>query len=149
MRASAGVRLALVLWLVGLVGLTGCARAQPELAPDAAERLQHAVNAVVQAVVEGRYEDAGTAARDVRAALEEAADAGQVSIARYRQIADALWRTETELAALVADPDAEPAEEAAPDSSGPGGSDDGPDGRGPETGEKGPPEHANSGRGRG
>jgi hypothetical protein len=118
--------------VLGLTVLTGCAGA-PDLAPETAERLQEAVDGVVLAAVQGRYDDAGAALLATRTALEEAADAGQVSAARYRLIEDALRRAEVEVAALVA-AEADPAEQGDPGSSDPG--------------ETGPPEHSNSGGGK-
>src|SRR5665648_139285 len=82
-----------------LVSLGGCASA--DLAPTAAEQLQAAVDDVVTAAEQGRYEDAVAAAAEVRAALESAADDGRLSVDRYRTIEDALTRTEAELTAVI------------------------------------------------
>jgi len=82
-----------------LVSLGGCASA--DLAPTAAEQLQAAVDDVVTAAEQGRYEDAVAAAAEVRAALESAADDGRLSVDRYRTIDDALTRTEAELTAVI------------------------------------------------
>ena len=138
MSAGRRTRRALVAWVVVLTGLTGCAGPSPDLAPETAERLQEAVDGVVRAAVEGRFDDAGAALLATRTTLEEAADAGQVSAARYRLIEDALRRTELELAALAAvgDAGAGPAEQGDPESSRPG-----------DAGEKVPPEHSNAGGG--
>ena len=82
-----------------LVSLGGCASA--DLAPTAAEQLQAAVDDVVTAAEQGRYEDAVAAAAEVRTALESAADDGRLSVDRYRTIEDALTRTEAELTAVI------------------------------------------------
>jgi len=96
-----------VAGLVGvllLVSLGGCASA--DLAPTAAEQLQAAVDDVVTAAEQGRYDDAVAAAAEVRAALESAADDGRLSVDRYRTIEDALTRTEAELTAVIQAADA-------------------------------------------
>ena len=138
MIAGRLARRVLIAWVVGLIVLTGCAGSPPDLTPDAAERLQEAVNGVVQAAVEGRYDDAGAALLATRAALDEAADAGQVSAARYRQIEDALQRAEVELAAVVVAVEAPAPEEVpvADESAGSGGG---------GSGDNGPPDHSNAG----
>ena len=65
------------------------------------ERLQTAVDDVVTAAEQGRYEDAVAAAAEVRTVLESAADDGRLSVDRYRTIDDALTRTEAELTAVI------------------------------------------------
>lgn len=96
----------LVALLVGAVlatgGAAGCAPTSADLAPQAARELQVAVDELVRAVAQGRYDAAGHAAREVRETLEDVADAGQLTASRYRQIDDALTRTEHELAAAIA-----------------------------------------------
>jgi len=82
-----------------LVSLGGCASA--DLAPTTAEQLQAAVDDVVTAAEQGRYEDAVAAAAEVRTVLESAADDGRLSVDRYRTIDDALTRTEAELTAVI------------------------------------------------
>ncbi len=87
--------------LVIVVGLAGCS-APPDLSDTAAARLQEAVADVTVAAADGRYEEAIDQVARVRAELERAAEAGELSIDRYRRIDDALTRTETELAAILA-----------------------------------------------
>lgn len=81
-----------------VLALSGCGE-QTDLGSDAAAELQVAVRDVAVAAAEGRYDAATTAAAEVRAALDRAADEGAVSVGRYRAIDDALTRTEAELAA--------------------------------------------------
>lgn len=97
-RATVAVAVAVVL-LAG--GLGGCA-AESDLSADAATRLQHEVAAVVAAAESGRYDEALASAAAVRTQLERAADAGELSVERYRLVDDALTRTETELTAALA-----------------------------------------------
>lgn len=82
-------------------GLVGCS-AGSDLSEDAAARLHEGVAAVVSAAEAGRYEEALAAAAVVRTQLARAADAGEVSVARYRLVDDALTRTEAELAVALA-----------------------------------------------
>lgn len=84
-----------------LTGATGCA-AGSDLSDPAAARLQQAVAAVVAAADGARYDEALASAAAVRSELERAADAGELSVERYRRIDDALTRTEAELTAAVA-----------------------------------------------
>ncbi len=99
MKAPARRSVAALAGALLLVSLGGCASA--DLAPTTAEQLQAAVDDVVTAAEQGRYEDAVAAAAEVRAALESAADDGRLSVDRYRTIDDALTRTEAELTAVI------------------------------------------------
>ena len=99
MNAPARRSVAALAGVLLLVSLGGCASA--DLAPTAAEQLQAAVDDVVTAAEQGRYDDAVAAAAEVRAALESGADDGRLSVDRYRTIDDALTRTEAELTAVV------------------------------------------------
>ena len=99
MKARARRSVAGLFGVLLLVSLGGCASA--DLAPTAAEQLQAAVDDVVTAAEQGRYDDAVAAAAEVRAALESAADEGRLSVDRYRSIDDALTRTEVELTAVI------------------------------------------------
>ncbi|MBB2921688.1 mucin-associated surface protein [Cellulomonas cellasea] len=89
-----GPAVALVLVLVG------CAQ-PPELDADRAGALQSAVLTVSEEAAAGRYDAAQAALAQVREQLEAAADAGEVSTARYRQVDDALDRTGQEVAAAL------------------------------------------------
>ncbi len=139
--------------LTGLTGLTACARPSADITPAAAAQLQEAVEALVRPVADGRYEGAEAQLARTRAILYEAADAGQLSVARYRSIDDALRAVEAELGTMVAaldttaaDEEGEPVSDAA---SGPKGSGGSGGGSGSGSGGKGPPDHANpGGRGR-
>ena len=104
MNAPARRSVAALAGALLLVSLGGCASA--DLAPTAAEQLQAAVDDVVTAAEQGRYEDAVAAAAEVRTALESAADDGRLSVDRYRTIEDALTRTEAELTAVIQAADA-------------------------------------------
>ena len=99
MKAPARRSVAALAGALLLVSLGGCASA--DLAPTTAEQLQAAVDDVVTAAEQGRYEDAVAAAAEVRTALESAADDGRLSVDRYRTIEDALTRTEAELTAVI------------------------------------------------
>jgi hypothetical protein len=81
--------------------LGGCAVQEPDLAPRAAAELQQEVGDVARAAAQGRYDAAMAAAARVRAALEEAAAAEEISVARYAEIEAALSRTEEELASAA------------------------------------------------
>lgn len=133
------IRFLLASLLVGLLGLAGCSQAPRDITAEAAEQLQEGVDAVVQAVVEGRLDGATAELARTRALLEEAADAGQLSVARYRTIDEALLRTEAELALVIAAGVAPPPEEAeepvTEESADSGGGDS----------DKGPPDHSNAG----
>ena len=134
------VGFALVSLLVGLVGLVGCSQPSRDISADAADRLQRGGAAVVQAVVEGRFDGATAELARMRALLDEAADAGELSVARYRTIDEALRRTEAELALVIAADVAPPPAEEEPvaDASGDSG--------GGAASDKGPPDHSNAGR---
>lgn len=95
----AAARAGAALTLTGL--LVGCSAA-PDLSERAADRLGGAVSEVVAAAEDGRYEAAVAGLVAVRSELDRAADAGEVSVERYRQIDAALARTEAELAAAIA-----------------------------------------------
>lgn len=104
MNARAGRSVTALAVALLLATLGGCASV--DLAPTAAEQLQAAVDDVVTAAEQGRYDDAVAAAAEVRAALESAADDGRLSVDRYRTIEDALARTEAELTAVIQAADA-------------------------------------------
>ncbi|WP_258723367.1 hypothetical protein [Cellulomonas sp. NS3] len=112
MRAGrTGALLAPALGLV--LVLAGCGQGA-ELDPDRAGVLQQAVLTVSEEAAAGRYDSAQAALAEVRDELETAVDAGEVSTARYRQIDDALDRTDQEVtAALEAQAAARAAEQAA------------------------------------
>lgn len=93
-RAALGPALAVLL------ALAGCA-APPDLDADRAGALQAAVLTVSQDAAAGQYAAAQESLADVRRDLERAADAGEVSTARYRTIDDALDRTADELTAAI------------------------------------------------
>jgi len=117
MKAPAGRSVTALAVALLLVSLGGCASV--DLAPTAAEQLQAAVDDVVTAAEQGRYDDAVAAAAEVRAALESAADDGRLSVDRYRTIDDALTRTEAELTAVIQAADAA-AQETSPATETPG-----------------------------
>ena len=117
MKAPARRSVAALAGVLLLVSLGGCASA--DLAPTAAEQLQAAVDDVVTAAEQGRYDDAVAAAAEVRTALESAADDGRLTVDRYRTIEDALTRTEAELTAVVQAADGE-AQETSPATETPG-----------------------------
>ena len=99
MNARAGRSVTALAVALLLASLGGCASV--DLAPTAAEQLQAAVDDVVTAAEQGRYDDAVAAAAEVRVALESAADDGRLSVDRYRTVDDALTRTEAELTAVI------------------------------------------------
>ncbi|MBO1750322.1 hypothetical protein J4G33_00730 [Actinotalea sp. BY-33] len=88
------------LLLPAALVLGGCA-APSDLSEDAAGALQAAVLDLHRAAAEERYDAAEVAATEVRAALDAAAEAGEVSVARYRQIDAALVAAEEELAVVA------------------------------------------------
>lgn len=96
-RARAGLALPVTVALVA-----GCAAGPVDLAPDASARLQSVVADVVADAGAGRYDAARRGLARVRAELARAADAGEVSLDRYRRVEAALARTETALAASLA-----------------------------------------------
>ena len=132
------IRFVLASLLVGLLGLSGCSQAPRDITADAAEQLQEGVDAVVQAVVEGRLDGATAELARTRALLEEAADAGELSVTRYRTIDEALLRTEAELASVIAASVAPPPAEEVPVADGSGDSGGGDS-------DNGPPDHSNAG----
>lgn len=134
-------RVVLASLLVSLVGLTGCSQPTSDMTSAAAEQLQEAVDSVVQATAEGRYDSATAELARTRTLLDEAADAGQLSVSRYRMIDDALRRTEAELATVIAAVDAPAPEEEQQVADVSGGS----GGGGSGSGEKSPPAHSNAG----
>lgn len=102
--------------LTGGLVLGGCADAQPDLAADAAEDLQAAVVELAEASAQGRWDAAEEGVARVRAVLEEAAQEGDISVARYANVLAALERTEEELvAAQATDASAGAAETTGPD----------------------------------
>lgn len=92
-RVRAGLALPVTIALAA-----GCATGPVDLAPDASARLQ----SVVADAGAGRYDAARRGLARVRAELARAADAGEVSLDRYRRVEAALARTETALAASLA-----------------------------------------------
>lgn len=93
--------------------LAGCG-ATPELASGRAAELQADVLTVTEAVAAGQYDVAAEALAEVRAGVQEAVDAGEVSTTRYHQIDEALDRTAAELeAARAALAEQQTAEQAA------------------------------------
>lgn len=90
------------LVVASALACAGCADDAPELDADRARTLQESVLAVTQAAAESRWSDAQGLVAQTREALDEGADAGEVSTARYRQIDAALDGVESDLAAAVA-----------------------------------------------
>ena len=121
MKAPARRSVAALAGVLLLATLGGCASV--DLAPTAAEQLQAAVDDVVTAAEQGRYDDAVAAAAEVRTALESAADDGRLSVDRYRTIDDALTRTEAELTAVIEAADGA-GQETTPATETPGGAKD-------------------------
>lgn len=70
--------------------LAGCAPAQPELATDAAARLQQEVLAVSTASADGKLEDAVAALDQTEKELDAALAADEISPKRYREVRDAI-----------------------------------------------------------
>ncbi|WP_315098838.1 mucin-associated surface protein [uncultured Cellulomonas sp.] len=90
------------LVVASALACAGCADAAPDLDADRARTLQESVLAVTQAAAESRWSDAQGLVAQTREALDQGADAGEVSTARYRQIDAALDGVESDLAAAVA-----------------------------------------------
>lgn len=104
------------LWLLALalaLVVGGCSTGAPaDLGPGAAAELRDAVHDVAEAAAQGRYDAATVALDEVRAALDAAVEADDVSVRRYREIDRAIQRTEQELARLrAADADAQEEDE--------------------------------------
>ena len=74
-----------------VLACAGCG-SSPELAADRAQALQESVLAVTQAASEARWADAQSLLAETQTALDDGADAGEVSTARYREIDAALDR---------------------------------------------------------
>ena len=87
------------------LAVAGCAGA-PELTDDRAHTLQQSVLGVTQAAAEGRWDDASVLLTAARTELDEGADLGEVSPARYRAINAALVEVQTDLDAEKARADA-------------------------------------------
>ncbi|MFS0700365.1 mucin-associated surface protein [Cellulomonas sp. 179-A 4D5 NHS] len=96
-RARALLAPALALVVV----LAGCGQGA-ELDAERAAALQQSVLTVSEEAAAGRHGAAQAALAQVRSELEAAVDAGEVSTARYRQIDDALDRTDQEVSAALA-----------------------------------------------
>lgn len=99
--------------VLGALLLGGCAAPASDLSAEAATELQAAVLEVAQAAEQGRFDAASEAAEQVRSALEAAALAGDISVARYALIDDALRRTVEEIEAADAAAEAAAADAAA------------------------------------
>lgn len=100
MRA-ARTRALLAPALALLVVLAGCSQGA-ELDAERAAALQQSVLTVSEEAAAGRHDAAQAALAEVRSELEAAVDAGDVSTARFRQIDDALDRTDQEISAALA-----------------------------------------------
>lgn len=104
--------------------LTGCGSSDAALSGGAAAALQDAVHDVAAAAAQGRFDAAVESVAAARSVLEAAADAGEISVQRYRAVDDALTRTEQELEVVLAargpadapaEPDASPATDPTPE----------------------------------
>ena len=89
------------LALGAALALGGCAGAA-DLDAERAATLQESVLAVTQAAAESRWADAQGLLSQTRTALDEGADAGEVSPARDRTIDAALDAVETDVGAALA-----------------------------------------------
>jgi hypothetical protein len=84
--------------LTSVLVVAGCS-SEPDLAADRAHTLQLAVLDVTEATAAGRWADAQVLLEKTRTELDEGADGGEVSTARYRQIDTALDEVQSQLAA--------------------------------------------------
>lgn len=113
-------RRAAVVVAAGALTLGGCTTPPVDLATDAGARLQEAVWSVTSATAQGRLDAAAEALERVRSELDAAAEDGDISVQRYRDVDQALRAVDAELAArraaeaAAAEPAQEPPAEAAP-----------------------------------
>jgi hypothetical protein len=96
MRLRAGVT-AFVLGVA--LATAGCGGSSPELSADRAHTLQESVLGATQAAAEGRWDDAQALLTTTQTELDAGADAGEVSTARYREIAAAIVEVQTQITA--------------------------------------------------